>query len=407
MVKLKLFYWSAINIFQQKQKGMIVAEGQDQARTILFQRGLKQIKLQQNWQWNSQPKSAELSDLLTQLAILLKSAVPLKNSLNILLDNCTNIALNLWLRRVILDLESGLSFSQALEKQQQYIHHQERQLIKVGEMTGNLASVCEQIAQYRQQTLKLQRKIQKILLYPVMVLGISLILTFLLLIFIVPQFAQMYGENQAQLPTFTALLLYLSSGLQCYFWHMVCLTVVVSIFIRRQLKSSPWLNRQKGNMMARIPILNHIVRLSRLVGFCRGLYLMLHAGIPLNQALHSFLPQTKSWQTKAVIQGDFILTEEVQHILHRVNQGYPFSESVSGALFPLQAQQMLQVGEKSGKLAMMLQHIAENHQQQLDHQIDLLSQMLEPLLMVIIGGIIGLIMLGMYLPIFNMGSMIQ
>ena len=134
---------------------------------------------------------------------------------------------------------------------------------------------------------------------------------------------------------------------------------------------------------------------------------MLQAGIPLNQALQSFLPKQQSWQTKPQLQGDLVLITEVQSALHWIQQGYPFSASVSGHIFPPAAQQMLQVGEQSGQLPKMLQFIANDHQQQLDHQIDLLSQMLEPLLMVIIGGLIGLIMLGMYLPIFNMGSLVQ
>ena len=101
------------------------------------------------------------------------------------------------------------------------------------------------------------------------------------------------------------------------------------------------------------------------------------------------------------------IEQEVRSILQWVSQGYPFSESVSSHLFPMEAQQMLQIGEKSGKLALMLRHIADNYQEKLNHQIDLLSQLLEPLMMLIIGSLIGIIMMGMYLPIFNMGSVIQ
>lgn len=131
---------------------------------------------------------------------------------------------------------------------------------------------------------------------------------------------------------------------------------------------------------------------------------MLHAGVPLNQALQSFLPTDKP---DAAIRHDVALTQEVQYILQGIQRGFTFSACVGVTLFPMQAQQMIQVGEQAGKLPLMLQHIADNYQRQLDHKIDLLSQMLEPLLMLIIGGIIGLIMLGMYLPIFNMGSLIQ
>ena len=412
MRKLKLFKWRGINRLQQKQKGTIVAESAVMAQQQLMSRGLQHIKLQQNWQLNSKPKNAEVCALLSQLATLLQAAVPLKNSLQILLQQCTNIALNGWLRQLLKDIESGLAFSQALEKQtvekqNQYLTYQDRQLIKVGEMTGKLPTVCHEIAQHKQQALALQRKIRKILLYPVLVLGISLILTALLLLFIVPQFAAMYDNSSAQLPTFTQVLLTLSQGLQDYWLHLlICITLTI-LFIRARLKHSPWFNRQKIRFINAMPVLNRIVQLSRLVGFSRSLFLMLQAGVPLNQALQSFLPQNPSWQRSPNVQGDWLLIEEVQSILHWLQQGYAFSASVSGHIFPLVAQQMLQVGEQSGQLPKMLQFIANDHQQQLDYQIDLLSQMLEPLLMVIIGGLIGLIMLGMYLPIFNMGALVQ
>ena len=412
MRKLKLFKWRGINRLQQKQKGTIVAESAVIAQQQLMSRGLQHIKLQQNWQLNSKPKNAEVCALLSQLATLLQAAVPLKNSLQILLQHCTNIALNGWLRQLLKDIESGLAFSQALEKQtvekqNQYLTYQDRQLIKVGEMTGKLPTVCHEIAQHKQQALALQRKIRKILLYPVLVLGISLILTALLLLFIVPQFAAMYDNSSAQLPTFTQVLLTLSQGLQDYWLHLLICMTLTTLFIRARLKYSPWLNRQKIRFINAMPVLNHIVQLSRLVGFSRSLCLMLQAGVPLNQALQSFLPQNPSWQRSPNVQGDWQLIEEVQSILHWLQQGYAFSASVSGHIFPLAAQQMLQVGEQSGQLPKMLQFIANDHQQQLDYQIDLLSQMLEPLLMVIIGGLIGLIMLGMYLPIFNMGALVQ
>lgn len=407
MTKLKLFRWRAFNRLQQKQKGLIVAESDAKARQQLMARGLQSITLQQNWQLSNKPKNAEICALLSQLATLLQAAVPLKHSLQILLQNCTNIALNQWLRLLLRDIERGLAFSQTLEQQGLYLTYQERQLIQVGEMTGKLAAVCNEIAQHKQQTLALQRKIQKILLYPVLVLGISLILTILLLLFIVPQFAAMYDNNSAQLPAFTQLLLMLSQGLQNYWLALLIVGVLTGILIRFRLKQSPWFHRQKTRLINSIPLLNHIIQLSRLVSFSRSLFLMLQAGIPLNQALQSFLPKQQSWQTKPQLQGDLVLIAEVKSALHWIQQGYPFSASVSGQIFPSAAQQMLQVGEQSGQLPKMLQFIANDHQQQLDHQIDLLSQMLEPLLMVIIGGLIGLIMLGMYLPIFNMGSLVQ
>lgn len=405
--KMKLFNWQACNFLQQKQQGMIVAENVEMARQILFQRQLQNITLQRNWQFARKPKANELYELINQLALLLKSAVPIKQSLHLLRQNCSVISLNLWLSQLIEDLESGLSFSQGIEKQGKYFSQQEKQLIQVGEMTGKLAQVCEQIAQYRQQSLILQRKLQKILLYPMLVLGISVLLTLLLLIFIVPQFAEMYGNNNASLPAFTAFLLHLSEGLQQHFWQLALLFILVLLFIRFRLKRSAKLIKWKNQCINKMPILGKITQLARLIRFSQALALMLRSGVPLNMALQSFLPKQQSWQVEKSYVADPVLNQAVETALYWLNQGYKFSDSVASDFFPMAAQQMLKIGEESGQVAQMLQHIADKYQQDLNHQVDLLSQLLEPLLMLIIGGLIGAVLLGMYLPIFNMGSMIQ
>lgn len=403
----KLFYYQAQNALHQMQKGSLIADSVQQAQFQLMNRGLTNIKLQQNWQLNSKPQNADISTLLNQLATLLQSAIPLKSSLQILQQNCTQLALNHWLEKILQAIESGISFSQSIEQQGKYLTQQEIQLIQVGEMTGKLAVVCGKIAAHRNQSLTLQRKLQKIMLYPSMVLGISLLLTVGLLLFIVPQFAAMYQGNNADLPALTTVLLAMSDFLKNDIAILGGIIVALALLYHFKLKQSPSFQQHKARLIGATPIFGNIQQLSRLVNFSQSLHIMLQAGVPLNQALNSFLPRTQSWQTKQAVISDRILDSEVRSILQWVSQGYAFSDSVSSHLFPMEAQQMLQIGEKSGKLALMLQHIAENYQEKLNHQIDLLSQMLEPLMMVIIGSLIGIIMMGMYLPIFNMGSVVQ
>ncbi|OOF60193.1 type II secretion system F family protein [Rodentibacter myodis] len=403
----KLFYYQAQNTLKQVQKGSIIADSQQLAQFQLINRGLTNIKLQQNWQLNTKPKNTEISTLLNQLATLLQSAIPLKNSLQILQQNCTQLALNAWLEQLLQGIESGLSFSQSIEQQGKYLTRQEIQLIQVGEMTGKLALVCGKIASRRSQSLALQRKLQKIMLYPSMVLGISLLLTIALLLFIVPQFAEMYQGNNTDLPALTGVLLAMSHFLKNSMGKVTIIFTLLLLLYHFKFKHFPWFQQLKARIISATPIFGNIQQLSRLVNFSQSLHIMLQAGVPLNQALESFLPHTQTWQTQKTVITDCVLDSEVRSILQWVSQGYAFSNSVSSNLFPMEAQQMLQIGEKSGKLALMLQHIAENYQEKLNHQIDLLSQMLEPLMMVIIGSLIGIIMTGMYLPIFNMGSVVQ
>lgn len=406
-IKLKSYHWQAQDLHSQKQRGMIIAENVQQAKIELMARQLQHIKLQQNWQLSSKPRKAELSELLNQLACLLQAKIPLKACLQILLEGCVQIGLNQWLRQLILSLDSGLSFSQAIEFQGLYLSSQEQQLIIVGEMTGKLEQICTQIAQHRQQALHLQRKLQKILLYPLLVLIISISLSILLLLFVVPQFAEMYDSNQAQLPTFTAILLYLSNVLRNHFIVIFAILISLSAFLRWQFRHSLRIQRYKTQLIAHIPLVNKLIQLGRLVNFSQSLQIMLQSGVPLKQALQSFLPQQKSWQIRPTRQSDWALITQVEQMLTYIEQGYPLSHCLSSEFFPIQAQQMLRIGEQSGQLSTMLRHIANNYRQRLEHQIDLLSQLLEPVLMLIIGSLIGIIMLGMYLPIFNMGSIIQ
>ncbi|OOF71048.1 type II secretion system F family protein [Rodentibacter caecimuris] len=407
MAKVKLFYWKGINNLQQKQQGSLIAESKQDAYYNLLRQGLQKIKLQQNITLSTKPKNAEVCSLLNQLAMLLNATIPLKSALQILQKNCTNIDLYLWLDGLINKLESGVSFSKSLLQQRQFLNSQEIQLIKVGEMTGKLAIVSQKIAEQRNRSLQLQRKLQKIMLYPSVVLAISITLSLLLLIFIMPQFAEMYENNSAQLPTFTTILLQLSESLQRYFIPLLIGVILLILLFRYQLRHSDKFHRKKEQFIRIIPILGKISQLASLINFSQNLSLMLQTGVPLNQALGSFLTQTQSWEHKKIQQTNTLLEEEVRSILHWISQGYHFSRSVSCQLFPTEAQQMLQIGEKTGKLATMLQYIADSYQEKLNHQIDLLSQMLEPILMLIIGMLIGIIMLGMYLPIFNMGSVLQ
>ncbi|HDR1061535.1 type II secretion system F family protein [Pasteurella multocida] len=403
MKKLKMFRWKGINRLQQIQKGVIVAESKEIAQQSLLLQGVQQLHLQRNWQLSMQPKYTEICDLLMQLAMLLQASVPLKESLQLLQRHASHIELTQWLRQLLCSLESGFSFSTALATQDCYLTKQEYQLISVGESTGKLPLVCAQLAKQRQQSLALRRKVQKMLFYPMLVLAVTLILTLLLLLFIVPQFAEIYANQP--LPAFTVLLLNISTGLRGYAFQLSLLLIFGFIFLMLNVKQRVGLYRLKNCLLHFIPIFKQIAQHHELIHFCRHLHLMLSSGMPLQQALLTFLPTQKSGIAKHVLT-EMRLAEEVQLMLKGIAQGYTFSEVIGSNLFPEMAQQMLHVGEQTGRLSEMLQYIAESYQQKLEHQLDLLSQLLEPCLMLVIGSIIGVILLGMYLPMFNMGALV-
>lgn len=392
------FQWRGLNALQCEQRGSLLAENREQAEAILLVRGLQQLKIQRNWRLPSRVKAAEISELMQQMAVLLQAALPLKNVLLILQQHCQQEKLLHWLKQLLHGIENGYAFSQVLQQFPQYLSERDRQLIRIGEASGRLAQICRQIATDKAEQLALQRKVQKILLYPLLVLAVSLGLTVLLLLFIVPQFAEMYQQNQQQLPHFTRLLLSLSQTLQDYGGRLLLLLMLLIGGAQYAYRHNRRFRTLIFALLQKLPLFGRLSQLRNLVDSSRNLALMLQAGIPLNQALHTFLPADESAPNA--------LQQDIAQSLQLLQRGYRFSQSVSSRWFPQQAQQMLIIGEQSGCLVQMLQHIADNYQRQLDHQIDLLSQLLEPLLMLLIGGLIGAVMLGMYLPIFDMGAML-
>ncbi len=392
------FRWRAINVFQEKESGEIIATDKQTAQKNLLQRGLKKIVVQRNWQFNITPSNQEIYQFFTQFATLLKASIPIKTALQIILQDCTNLELYDWISALIASLNQGYSLSYAINKENKYLTIQEISLIKVGEMTGKMPYLCEKIAYNQKQRLDLQRKIQKIMLYPSFVLGISLLLTLLLLIFIVPQFAKMYSDNQQTLPFFTLCLIWLSTFVRNQGIYLLVILISTIAFIKYFAPNQ--LRKLKQRIRYSLPLLKAFNHLIRQLHVSQNLSLMLNAGIPLNEALNCFLLPNQQIQ-------DPILQKSIQQARVALLQGYAFSQVVNPQLFSRQAKNMLQVGEQAGTLPLMLENIAQSTQEKLDHQIALLSQLIEPLFMVVIGGLIGMIMLGMYLPIFNMGSFVS
>lgn len=392
------FAWTARNRFGQKQRGKQLAITRNQLETKLIQQGFQKIKISRNFILPTRPKQEEITQLVNQLGLLINSGLPLRQSLNVLLDSTLNIKCYMWIHTLLQHIEKGFSFSTALEKEGKYISSQEIQLIKIGEQSGKFAELLTTIVQNRTKSEQLQKKVKKILFYPTMILSISLILSTLLLLFIVPKFADLYHSKDNPLPLITELLFYLSSFLQTHLYTLIFtlfFIYIVNKFAGHRLNLLSFL---KQKIVSKIPIFSQIIHYSRLIFFCQNSALMLRAHLRLEHILTSFSASKES---------DPVLRAEMPIMLERLKQGYRFSESLNPNLFPFEMIQMIAVGEKSGQLAQILSQISEMYRQKLDYRIDLLSQLLEPMLMVIMGFIVGTILIGLYLPIFDMGAMIE
>ncbi|MGX2950103.1 type II secretion system F family protein [Ursidibacter sp. B-7004-1] len=392
------YRWKGLSRFQQKQRGKLLATHRDEAEKRLLAQGVSHIRMWRNFVIPTPPKQDEITQIIHQLALLIKAHIPLKQALVMLKENCQQIRLFQWLQHLIVQIESGYSFSQALEKLPFYLSHQEIQLIKMGETSGNLTTILYNMAEARSKSDKLNKKIKKILFYPAMILFISISLSLLLLIFIVPQFAELYANKAKELPFITQLLFSFSQFLANTIYGLFIFTLILCLILYFINKKTTLLKRAKFLLLSRLPIFNRIIKQARIVFFCQNCGLMLDSHIRLNQILNAF-QHTQS--------DDPILQKEVKFMLQLLQQGYRFYEGLNPTIFDNEMIQMIAIGEKSGNLSQMLHHISEMYQQKLDYQIDMLSQLLEPMLMLIMGMIVGTIMLGLYLPIFDMGALVE
>ena len=398
MFKVYEFHWKAINRFQQKQKGKLLARNQDELEQRLIKKGFQQIKISRNFILPKNPKSEEVTQLISQLALLINARLPLKQALSIILENTQNIKIYLWLEEIIRSVELGYSFSKSLENLNRYLDSQEIQLIKMGEMSGKLGVMLENIAQSRSESEKLFSKVKKIMFYPVMVLTIALTLSIGMLVLIVPKFAELYSAKDKTLPFITEILFFLSNLLVDNYVFLLVLLILSSVLLSFLAKKTTIIKKLKYSILSNMPVFKTILNQSRIVYFTQNVALMLNASLRLDLILETFLSNK---------QADPILQKECQSVLTLIKQGYAFSECLNTDVFESQTVQMLSVGERSGKLAEMSEYVSQIYKKKLDDQLDILSQLLEPVLMVVLGGIVGTIIVGLYLPIFDMGSLFE
>ena len=398
MFKVYEFHWKAVNRFQQKQKGKLLARNQEELEQKLIKKGFQQIKISRNFILPKNPKSEEVTQLISQLALLINAKLPLKQALSIILENTQNIKIYLWLEEIIRSVELGYSFSKSLENLNRYLNSQEIQLIKMGEMSGKLGVMLENIAQSRSESEKLFSKVKKIMFYPVMVLTIALTLSIGMLVLIVPKFAELYSAKDKTLPFITEILFFLSNLLVDNYVFLLVLLILSSVLLSFLAKKTTIITKLKYSILSNMPVFKAILSQSRIIYFTQNVALMLNASLRLDLILETFLSNK---------QADPILQKECLSVLTLIKQGYAFSECLNTEVFESQTVQMLSVGEKSGKLAEMSEYVSQIYKKKLDDQLDILSQLLEPVLMVVLGGIVGTIIVGLYLPIFDMGSLVE
>lgn len=340
-------------------------------------------------------KPADIAVFSRQMATMMKAGVPLVQAFDIVADGLENPTLRKMVLQIRDSVAAGGGFANSLREQPKYFDDLFCNLVDAGEQSGALETMLDRIATYKEKTEQLKAKIKKAMTYPIAVIVVAVVVTGILLVKVVPQFAETFSSFGAELPAFTLFVLHLSELAQQY-WFMILIGVVAAIFLFKQaVQRSPALAYRVDKYMLKIPIVGQILYLSIMARFARTLSTTFAAGVPLIDALTSV----------AGAAGNRVYSEAIIRVRDDVSTGLQLNTALKTKnIFPTLLIQMSAIGEESGALDAMLDKVATYYEEAVDNMVDSLTSLLEPMIMSVLGILVGGLMIAMYLPIFQIGQ---
>lgn len=396
------FIWNGTDKSGRVSKGEIRATNPAMAKAQLRRQGIKpkNVKKKSKPLFGSQGKAIKPADIAIftrQLATMLKAGVPLVQSFDIVAEGADKPRMQELVGNIRNDVASGSGLAPSLAKYPRLFDELFCSLVASGEDSGTLEVMLARVATYKEKTEQLKAKIRKALTYPTAVVVVAIVVTAILLIKVVPQFAETFRSFGSDLPAFTLFVLTISNFVQKW-WFVILLLIIASIFVFREaklrsVKFAEFLDR----LILRMPIFGGIVHDSVIARFSRTLATTFAAGVPLVDALES----------TAGAAGNSVYAKAIRTIKDDVTTGSTlYASTKATGLFPNMLLQMMSIGEESGSLDEMLDKVANHYEEAVDNAVDSLSSLMEPMIMSILGVLVGGLMIAMYLPIFMLGSVI-
>jgi type IV pilus assembly protein PilC len=399
-VTLPMYVWEGTDKRGIKMKGEQQAKNSNMLRAELRRQGITPtvVKPKPKPMFGAAGKKITAKDIAIfsrQIATMMKSGVPLVQSLEIIGNGQKNLRMKNLVDAVRMDIEGGSSIYEAMSKHPVYFDELYRNLVRAGESAGVLETVLDTIATYKENIETLKGKIKKALFYPAMVIVVAILVSSIMLIYVVPQFEDVFKNFGADLPAFTQVIVSISRFLVSYWWVMVGVVIGTVVSFIFAYKRSPGFQHFLDRAILKVPVIGQIMHNSAIARFSRTLATTFKAGVPLVEALESVAGAT----------GNAVYEKAVWRIRDDVSVGYPVNLAMKQVnLFPHMVIQMSAIGEEAGALDTMLFKVAEFYEQEVNNAVDALTSLLEPLIMVIIGVLVGGMVVGMYLPIFKLAA---
>ncbi len=332
-----------------------------------------------------------------QMATMIRAGVPVLQAFQVVAESIKKPAMSALVQELMNDVAAGASFSDALKRHPQHFDRLFANLVEAGEQSGSLDRMLERVATYKEKIELLKGRVKKALWYPAAVISVGLGVTALLLIKVIPQFESLFQGFGAELPAMTRMTIAMSEFAQAYWWWGVLGVVAFIYFIRTGMKRSETFAYRMHAMALKLPVLGQILDKSSVARYSRTLATTFGAGVPLVEAL----------ETAAGATGNMVYERAVAQVREDVSTGQQLAFAMRMTeQFPALAVQMVGIGEESGALDAMLNRVADYYEEEVDNMVDTLTSLLEPLIIVVLGVLVGGLVISMYLPIFELGSVI-
>ncbi|WP_415887125.1 type II secretion system F family protein [Neptuniibacter sp. QD37_6] len=397
------FTWQGKDKSGNKSKGKIDAISITSAKAQLRKQGILTSKISKERSAglfsakNKPVKPVDIAFFTRQMATMMRSGVPLLQGLEITAGGIEKQKLKDIVYEIKNDVNSGTDFSTSLTKHPQHFDDLYCNLVNAGEQSGALDAMLDRIATYKEKLESLKAKIKKALTYPTAVIIVGIIVSAILLVKVVPQFEDVFKSFGAELPAFTKFVINLSEIAQEWWWIVLIATALFGFAFQKATQKSAKFRDSVDKAILKIPIIGQILHNASIARFARTLSTTFAAGVPLVNALDS----------AAGASGNALYRDAILQIKNGVSTGQSLQNAVTmTGVFPNMTIQMIAIGEEAGSLEMMLEKVADFYEEQVDNAVDNLSSLLEPLIMAVLGVLVGGLVVAMYLPIFQLGQVV-
>ncbi|MFT6926990.1 MAG: type IV pilus assembly protein PilC [Psychromonas sp.] len=395
------FKWKGINRKGGKLSGEIQGESLAEVKAELRKQGVNVTRMQKKakplFSFADKVKPMDIAVISRQIATMLGAGVPLVQGLQLIAKSSEKPASRKLMSSISQEVATGTPLSQTLRGHPLYFDELYCDLVDAGEQSGALDTIYDRISIYKEKTEVLKSKIKKAMFYPAAVLTVAGLVTLLLLLFVIPQFKDIFEGFGAELPAFTLFVLGISDFVQ-HSWYMIIAAVMLFIYLfKRAHRTSQKVRDNTDKFVLKIPVISTILDKAAVARFARTLATTFAAGIPLVDALVS----------AAGASGNYVYRSAILNVRTEVIAGMQMHVAMkTTTVFPDMMTQMVMIGEESGNLDGMLSKVADIYEQQVDDAVDALTSLLEPMIMVVLGIVVGGLIVAMYLPIFALGSVV-